>query len=155
VTSRSKAKGSGAERAVVEHLRANGFPHAERRLAGSAKDRGDIAGVPSVVIEVKNCERTALGAWVDEAVLEQANDGADYGVVWHKRRGRGDAGQWYATMPAAQLVRLLRAAGYGEPLTAPASTQSAELGSEDLGDPQARRLALRGFSAGPSRMGGF
>lgn len=116
MTSRSKAKGSGAERAVVEHLRANGFPHAERRLAGSSKDRGDIAGVPSVVIEVKACERTELGSWLDEAVLEQANDGADYGVVWHKRRGRGDAGLWYATMPAAQLVRLLRAAGYGEPL---------------------------------------
>lgn len=79
-----------------------------------------------MVIEVKNCERTALGAWVDEAVLEQANDGADYGVVWHKRRGRGDAGQWYATMPAAQLVRLLRSAGYGSPLIA---TESADTGS--------------------------
>lgn len=117
MTNRSKAKGSDAERAVVEHLRAHGFPHAERRLAGATKDRGDIAGVPGVVIEVKNCERTELGAWVDEAVLEQANDGADYGLVWHKRRGRGDAGAWYATLPAAQLVRLLRQAGYGTPPT--------------------------------------
>lgn len=112
----NKAKGSGAERAVVEHLRANGFPHAERRLAGSSKDRGDIAGVPAVVIEVKNCERTNLAGWLAEAELEQANDGADYGIVWHKRRGRADAGHWYATMPAAQLVRLLRQAGYGQPL---------------------------------------
>lgn len=116
MTNRSKIKGSAAERAVVEHLRANGFPHAERRLAGSTKDRGDIAGVPAVVIEVKNCERTDLAGWVDEAVIEQANDGADYGIVWHKRRGRGDAGQWYATMSAGQLVQLLRQAGYGQPL---------------------------------------
>lgn len=123
MTSRSKAKGSGAERAVVDHLRANGFPHAERRLAGSAKDRGDIAGVPGVVIEVKNCERTELGAWVDEAVLEQANDGADYGLVWHKRRGHAEAGRWYATLPAAQLVRLLRQAGIGSPLSAPQSVE--------------------------------
>jgi hypothetical protein len=115
MTNRSKTKGSGAERAVVEHLRAHGFPHAERRIAGSTKDRGDIAGVPGVVIEVKNCERTALGAGVDEAELEQANDGAAYGVVWHKRRGRSEAGGWYATLPASQLVRLLRQAGYGEP----------------------------------------
>jgi hypothetical protein len=124
MASRSKAKGSGAERAVVDYLRGNGFPYAERRLAGDVKDRGDIAGVPGVVIEVKNCERTELGAWVGEAVVEQANDGADYGVVWHKRRGRGDPGQWYATLPAAQLVRLLRAAGYGDPLSAtlPAET---------------------------------
>jgi hypothetical protein len=125
VTSRSKAKGSGAERAVVEHLRANGFPHAERRLAGATKDRGDIAGVPAVVIEVNNCERIALGAWVDEATLEQANDGADYGLVWHKRRGRADAGQWYATMPAAQMVRLLRQAGYGTPLSATQTDETA------------------------------
>jgi hypothetical protein len=110
-----KAKGSGAERGVVEYLRAHGFPHAERRLAGSAKDRGDIAGVPGVVIEVKNCERTDLGAWIAEAAVEQANDGAAYGLVWHKRRGRSDAGQWYATLPAAQLVQLLREAGYGSP----------------------------------------
>jgi len=128
--SRSKAKGHAAERAVVDHLRANGFPLAERRLAGSTKDRGDIAGVPAVVIEVKNCERTELGAWVDEAILEQANDGADYGVVWHKRRGRAEAGLWYATLPAAQLVRLLRQAGYGEPLSAPPATQPDGYASE-------------------------
>jgi hypothetical protein len=126
MTNPQKAKGSGAERAVVEFLRANGFPHAERRLAGSSKDRGDIAGVPAVVIEVKNCERTNLAAWLAEAALEQANDRADYGVVWHKRRGRSDAGQWYATLPAAQLVQLLRAAGYGQPLSAPASTESQD-----------------------------
>lgn len=121
-----KAKGSGAERAVVDHLRANGFPHAERRLAGSSKDRGDIAGVPGVVIEVKNCERTALAAWLAEAAVEQANDGAAYGLVWHKRRGRSDAGQWYATLPAAQLVRLLREAGYGNPPDALSAPQSPE-----------------------------
>lgn len=117
-----KAKGSSAERAVVDYLRANGFVHAERRLAGSSKDRGDIAGVPGVVIEVKNCERTNLAGWIAEAAVEQANDRADYGVVWHKRRGRSDAGQWYATLPAGQLVRLLRAAGYGNPLPPPAGT---------------------------------
>lgn len=109
----SKRKGSLAERAVVDFLRANGFPHAERRLAGDVKDRGDIAGAPGVVFEVKNCAEMRLAAWVDEALAEQANDGADYGVVLHKRRGRPAAGDWYATLPVAQLVRLLRQAGYG------------------------------------------
>lgn len=101
---------------MVAYLREHGFPHAERRLAGSAVDRGDIAGMPGVVVEVKNCARTDLAGWLDEAVLEQANDGADYGLVWHKRSGRGDAGDWYVTMTPAQAVRLLRAAGYGQPL---------------------------------------
>jgi hypothetical protein len=108
-----KRKGSGAERAVVEFLRAHGFPHAERRLAGSSKDRGDIAGVPGVVLEVKCCERTQLAGWVDEAAIERANDGAALGVVWHKRRGLANAGAWYVTMTGAEFVALLRQAGYG------------------------------------------
>lgn len=113
--SASKAKGSAAERSVVTFLRDNGFPYAERRLAGAAEDRGDIAGIPGVVVEVKNHARTELGAWVDEAIVEQANDGADYGVVVHKRRGKGDAAEWYATLTVAQLARLLVQAGYGVP----------------------------------------
>lgn len=114
--SASKAKGSAAERDLVTFLRTAGFPHAERRLAGSAQDRGDIAGVPGVVLEVKNHASLNLAGWVDEAVLEQANDGADYGIVVHKRRGKGNAGDWYATLTVAQMARLLRQAGYGSPL---------------------------------------
>lgn len=111
----SKAKGSATERAIVTHLRAAGFPNAERRLAGSAKDRGDIAGLIGVVIEVKNGARCDLAAWVDEAVMERLNDGAAVGVVWHKRRGVGDPARWFVTMTGADFTHLLRAAGYGDP----------------------------------------
>jgi hypothetical protein len=114
--SASKAKGSAAERDLVTFLRTAGFPHAERRLAGSAQDRGDIAGMPGVVVEVKNHASLNLAGWVDEALVEQGNDGADYGIVVHKRRGKGSAGDWYATCTVAQIARLLRQAGYGEPL---------------------------------------
>lgn len=114
--SASKAKGSAAERDLVTYLRTAGFPHAERRLAGSAQDRGDLAGIPGVVVEVKNHAATNLAGWVDEAAIEQANDGADYGIVVHKRRGKGSAGEWYATCTVAQMARLLRQAGYGAPL---------------------------------------
>lgn len=113
MTNPNKAKGSGAERAVVELLRACGWPYAERRLAGSSKDRGDIAGVPGVVIEVKNCARQDLAAWIDEAAVERINDNADLSVVWHKRRGRASAGQWFVTMEGAAFARLLADAGYG------------------------------------------
>lgn len=111
--SASKAKGSAAERAVVHYLRTAGFPHAERRLAGSAQDRGDVAGLPGVVLEVKSCARTELAAWVDEALLERDNDGADFGIVVHKRRGKGGAADWYATCTVEQMAQLLRQAGYG------------------------------------------
>jgi hypothetical protein len=107
MTSRSKAKGSAWERAIVDYLRGMGWPFAERRLAGAAKDRGDIAGVVGVVIEAKNTARLQLAEWIDEADLERANDGAWLGVVWHKRRGKASAADGYVTMSGSQFAELL------------------------------------------------
>jgi hypothetical protein len=109
---RSKAKGTSAESAVVAYLRGEGFPHAERRALHGNLDRGDIAGIPGVAIEVKSCARAELAAWLDEAAAERANDGADLGVVWHKRRGKGNAGAWFVTMTGADFARVLTQLGY-------------------------------------------
>jgi hypothetical protein len=106
--SRSKAKGTAAETAVVRFLRAAGFTQAERRTLSGAQDRGDIAGVPGVVIEVKNCARQELPAWVEEAELERENDRAFLGAVFHKRRGTTDPGRWFVTMSGDQFAALLR-----------------------------------------------
>ncbi|MGQ5576713.1 hypothetical protein [Streptomyces sp. ECR3.8] len=107
MTSRNKAKGSAWERAIVEHLRAAGWPFAERRLAGAVKDRGDIAGVVGVVIEAKNTARARLPEWIAEAEIERQNDGAWLGVVWHKRIGKASAADGYVTMTGAQFTTLL------------------------------------------------
>lgn len=114
--SRSKSKGTGWETAICRYLAGEGFPHVERRALTGSQDRGDIAGIPGVVIEAKNAARTELAGWVDEAAIEQANDGADYSVVWHHRRGKASAGEGFVTMTGASFVRLLRTAGYGTPL---------------------------------------
>jgi hypothetical protein len=106
--SAAKKKGTSAETAVVNFLRDSGFIQAERRTLNGAKDRGDIAGLPGTVIEVKNCARQELGAWVAEAELERDNDRADLGVVWHKRRGKGHPADWFVTMSGAQFAALLR-----------------------------------------------
>lgn len=106
--SRSKAKGTAAETAVVRFLREAGFTQAERRTLSGVQDRGDIAGVPGVVIEVKNCSRDQLPAWVGEAERERDNDHASLGVVWHKRRGTTDPGRWFVTMSGDQFAALLR-----------------------------------------------
>lgn len=106
--SASKRKGTSAETAVVNFLRTAGFVQAERRTLNGAKDRGDIAGLPGVVIEVKNCARQELASWVHEAELERNNDGASLGVVWHKRRGKGHPGDWFVTMSGHQFADLLR-----------------------------------------------
>jgi hypothetical protein len=108
-------KGPHWEARIVAYLRDHGVPHAERRVMGGGKDRGDVAGIPGVVVEAKNTAAVSLAAWVDEAEAERVNDGADLAVVWHHRRGRASPGDGYVTMTGAALVHLLIEAGYINP----------------------------------------
>jgi hypothetical protein len=110
--SASKRRGTAWESAVVEYLRSNGVPHAERRALGGAKDRGDLAGIPGVVVECKSAARVELAAWLDEAETERDNDGADLGVVWFKRRGKASPGAGFVLMSGNALRKLLMHAGY-------------------------------------------
>lgn len=109
----SKRKGSSFERSIVDYLKKEGWKHAERRLAGDTKDRGDIAGVPGFVWEAKNEKRIDLAGYVKELEIEVANDKADCGAVVVKRRGTTNVGDCYAVMPVHMLVTLLKQAGYG------------------------------------------
>jgi len=122
-------KGPLAEALVVRCLQEHGWPYAERRVMGGSRDRGDVAGIPGLVIEVKNRGALALAEWVDEAVSEATPlrpvaligpDGKDtgrtrwdqvndLGVVWHKRRGKGDPLDWYVTMTGRDFLALLAA----------------------------------------------
>lgn len=108
----SKRKGTAWESALVAYLRDNGVPHAERRALSGSKDRGDIAGIPGVAIEAKSANEIKLAAWIDEAETERANDGADLGVLWIKRRGKASPGSGYAVLTGDALLQLLAAAGY-------------------------------------------
>lgn len=110
--SAAKAKGTAAEVAVVTFLRPT-FPMVERRALTGANDRGDIAGIRKVVIEVKNHAKPSFPAFVDEAEIEKANDGADVGVAWVKRRGTTDPARWIVAMTGQQFAELLVQAGYG------------------------------------------
>lgn len=110
--SKSKRKGTAAESAVVAWLRDHGWPSAERRALSGSNDRGDIAGVAGIVLEVKACREMDLAGWCKEAEAERTNDGADHGIVIAKKRGTTDVGQWYAILPVEQMAALLDAAGY-------------------------------------------
>lgn len=106
--SRSKQRGTRFESEVVEYLRTRGFSTVERRSLAGANDKGDITGLPGVVIEVKNRKAMSLAEWVDEAEAEGGNAEADLALVWHKRRGKGSPGDCFVTMTGDQFVRLLR-----------------------------------------------
>jgi Holliday junction resolvase len=106
----AKAKGSKAERDVVLYLTENGFPYAERRLAGAQEDKGDIAGVNGVCIEVKDHKTMALSTWVEEMLIETKHAKAWTGIVWHKRRGKSSPADWYVTLTGSMWLELLKKA---------------------------------------------
>ena len=110
--SRQRTKGTSWESAIVTYLQSVGWPTAERRALNGAKDRGDIAGIVGVVIEAKNASRVELAAWLDEANAEAANDGAEVGVVWFKRRGKTNPRDGFVLMDGHSFVTLLTEAGY-------------------------------------------
>ena len=113
--SASKRKGTAWESAIVDYLRRNGATQAERRTLCGIHDRGDIAGLPGLVIEAKNEKAATLAAYIDEAERERANDGARIGLAWFKRRGKTSPGDAYVVMTGDNLVRLLVDAGYITP----------------------------------------
>jgi hypothetical protein len=106
--SRSKAKGTAWESAIVAYLNGAGFP-VERRTQAGAHDKGDVAGLP-LVIEAKNCRATELAAWVDEAQTEARNAGVPVGVVWHHRRGKASPADGFVTMRGEDFLILLAGA---------------------------------------------
>lgn len=108
--SRATAKKAGTawETAIVQTLIAYGYPHAERRRLSGAHDRGDIAGVPGVVIEAKNTNRLELAAAVDEANIEAANAHVPIGVAWFKRKGKPSPLDGYVVMDGATFLRLIQ-----------------------------------------------
>lgn len=109
--SRSKAKGTAFERLIADHLAAALDDRIDRQVLRGNTDLGDISGVRSpfgkVVLECKNHKSMTLGAWVEEAEVERGNADALVGVVVHKRRGKGRAGEQYVTLTVDGLVKLL------------------------------------------------
>ena len=91
----NRRRGANAERAVVAWLRANGYPHARRYLAGDGRQPGDIDGVPGVCIEVKDIDpsRSAWPSWRAQVLAEA---GGRIPVVVRRTRGVTDVGQWEA-----------------------------------------------------------
>ncbi len=108
----SKQKGTAWESRVVQYLRERGWPHAERRALNGAKDKGDLLGIPGLVVEAKSAARVCLAEWLDQATAERDNAGARHGVVWFKRRGHTSAGRGFVLMDGETFANLLTEAGY-------------------------------------------
>lgn len=108
MVNRSKAKGTQFETLVTDFLRLK-FPHARRATLTGNIDRGDVTGVPGLTVQCKNQKSVSLGAWVDASKDQAANACADFAVVVHKRVGKANASEQFATMPLGDFARLYAA----------------------------------------------
>jgi hydrogenase maturation factor len=106
--SKSKQKGTLAETAVAEFLK-HTFPAVERRTLSGANDKGDIAGVPGCVVEVKNQRTYKIHEWMRETEIERVNAGADLGVLVIKPNGVGVSRvkDWFAVISLETITRLI------------------------------------------------
>jgi len=104
-----KAKGDSAERecaALIASL--TGWPARRALGAGRADDAGDIVGVPSTAIQVKNYADQARGIRECLADLDtqRVNAGATFAAGFIRRRGGG----WVVVMTPEQWATYAREA---------------------------------------------
>lgn len=118
MTDPKKAKGDAWERAVRDHARTHGFPWTERTRAGYTRDHGDLhlTPGPGVIAQAKNHQRICLAEWLEQLGVQVDDSAAEHGFLAVKRRGIADPGRAYAVTDLDAHLRLLRAAGYGDPI---------------------------------------
>lgn len=103
----SKQKGTTWETATVDYLHELGFADVERRALAGILDKGDIAGLPGIVIEAKACVMWTVPAWLRETTVERDNAGAWLGVCWAKIRGKAHPRDGAVIMSGEQFGTLL------------------------------------------------
>lgn len=108
--SAARARGTAAETKFVDYLR-QFYPWAERRALNGSKDRGDVAGVPGITVEVKAAKRMELGAWLRELDAEMINDRSDVGFLAVKPIGKTKGEDYFVVMRPDTVMRLLKEAG--------------------------------------------
>lgn len=112
----AKAKGRAFENSIVEYLTEAGWPYTERRRLAGFADKGDISGVPGIMVEAKAQREYSLPAWMREVDAQTKHAKAALGVLWMKLNGKAKAADGLVVMRPETFVRLLREAGYGPPL---------------------------------------
>jgi hypothetical protein len=114
----NRDKGARAELAVVQWLRAHGWPGAERAIATGHRspireraDLGDVTGTPGIVWQVTDrgdLDQPAVFARrLADTEAQRAGAYVEYGFLVQRRRGIRDAGRWWVHVQAADMPGLL------------------------------------------------
>jgi hypothetical protein len=107
----AKRRGAETQRWLAEYLQVNGWPYATDQGAG--RNGNDVLGVPGLAIEVKARRDFNPKAWVDQA--EAGGTGLPMCVLRPMGMANESMDAWPVVMRLADLVSLLRDAGFGDP----------------------------------------
>lgn len=115
MTQHRKHRGYASQRIAADWFAANGFPFAEP--VGAGRSGSDVTGMPGIDVEVK-----ARRGFDPTAAMRQQEDRAargDLSFALLRMDGQGPAviGAWPVVIRLDHFTQLLRAAGYGDPLT--------------------------------------
>lgn len=110
----NKKKGAKYEQDLAEYFtRALDLLVERRRLMGN-EDRGDLAGMPGMVVEAKNVKTLNINGWMREAEVERANDAAHTGrytlaAVIRRTPGKPEVQDSVVLLDMATFTELYRA----------------------------------------------
>lgn len=105
-----KHRGMRTQLVVAEYLESNGWPNAES--TGSGRSGSDVTGTPGLCFEIKARADFQPQAWMRQAAMSPGLP-----MVTFRPNGVGETrvGEWPCILRLADLVALLRLAGYGDP----------------------------------------
>jgi hypothetical protein len=109
--STARRRGAETQRYVAEYMAGNGWPFATD--AGAGRNGRDILNTAGLSIEVKARRNFSPAAWMRQAAKESGIP-----ICVHRPYGAGitTVGDWPALLRLADLVVVLRDAGYGDPI---------------------------------------
>lgn len=110
-----KARGAETQNGVAHWFKENGWPFAES--AGAGRGGRDVLGMPGLACEVKARAQFTPLEWLRQA-QEAASTDLPF-VVWRPNgMGPANIGRWGVMLTLEDFTKLLRDAGYGDPVDA-------------------------------------
>lgn len=109
----ARRRGAETQRLVAAAWRGDGWPHVED--AGAGRNGADLLGTPGLTVEIKGRRDFSPLAWMKQASKE---NGLPVVVMRPDGAGPASVDDWPAFVRHADLRRLLRIAGFGDPLDA-------------------------------------